>query len=115
MTSRKSIYESLVGKCVQVEYREDTDTVFGKLTQANQRLLELQPSFHISSYRTETRRKDSVIKEGESLSAIEKEMHVDLEQIAKRFKRNCRMVIDASTVRTVTDITTIFKDEWKLI
>lgn len=100
MKSETSIYESFVGLYVQVVYSNSNDNVFGKLVQADERFLKLQPSFHMP------RKKNSI---DERISSI------DLEELKKRFDRNVPMILDASKVCGVSDITKIFKDEWKLI
>ena len=108
----KSIYKPLVGKYVQVD--GNYGDFYGKLIQANERFLQLQPCLHIPFIKnTITREKTDVShKETEEVSV---KSEVDLEELTKRWNRNALSIIDTRKVGGVTDITTIFRDEWKLI
>ncbi|MEK6897314.1 MAG: hypothetical protein AABW93_02170 [Nanoarchaeota archaeon] len=104
MKPEKSIYEPLVKRYVQVEYCNGTCIVFGKLIQANERFLKLQPSFHIPL-------KQRSIDDKVATADLKE----DLEELTKRFNRNALTIVDASKVDIVADVTTVFRDEWKLI
>ena len=99
MKSEKSIYKTFVGSYVQVEYHNG-DAALGKLVQANKRFLKLQPSFHLPL------KKDSIDQRVSS---------IDLEELKKRFDRNAPMILNASGVCGVSDITSVFRDDLKLI
>ncbi len=99
MKKSKSIYEHFVGSYVQVDYYNG-NVAYGKLVQANKRFLKLQPSFHVPL------KKDSIDQRVNS---------IDLEELKKRFDRNAPMILDASGVCGVSDITSVLRDEWKLI
>ena len=119
----KSIYEPLVGRYVQVNYDyTNSNCIVGKLTQTNERFLQLQPSFHVSTNVTDKIKESNEEKRtlfNSKKVTLEKvltrEVTPNLEEIRKRFQRNVMTIVDASKVTSVSDITKIFKDEWNLI